>query len=102
MKGAAAWGWINPVDMFCIVIYDIASNRARLKVADVCMNYGLNRIQYSAFAGTLLRTHQAELMERVRRCLGRQPGKVFLYCIGEPEMAQHLEIVVEAKKEEVA
>jgi CRISPR-associated protein Cas2 len=83
--------------MFCIVIYDIPSNRARNKVADVCMNYGLSRIQYSAFAGDLLRTHQEELVEKARKCLGRQPGKVYLYCIGQGEWDARLEVLNEEK-----
>jgi CRISPR-associated protein Cas2 len=83
--------------MFCIVIYDIPSDRARIKVADVCMNYGLNRIQYSAFAGDLLRTHQEELVEKARKFLGRQPGKIYLYCIGQSEWDQRLEVLHEEK-----
>jgi CRISPR-associated protein Cas2 len=84
--------------MFCIVIYDIPSNRARSRVADVCMNYGLNRIQYSAFAGDLLRTHQEELVERARKCLGRRAGKIYLYCIGQGEWEQRLEVSNEEKR----
>ena len=78
--------------MWCIVIYDIVSDRIRNKVADICMDYGLNRIQYSAFAGDLLRTHQQELIKKARQKLGRSEGKVYLFCIAEPEWAQRLEV----------
>ncbi len=80
--------------MNCIVIYDIRSNRVRGKVADLCMDYGLNRIQFSAFAGNLLRTHQEELMKKARARLGKQAGKVYLFCIGDSEWKQRLEILV--------
>jgi CRISPR-associated protein Cas2 len=81
--------------MNCILIYDIPSgakgNRIRTKIADACMDYGMNRIQYSAFAGNLARTHQEELFMKALKRLGKSPGKVFLYCIGEREWAQRFE-----------
>lgn len=80
--------------MNCILIYDIPSsregNRIRTKLADMCMDYGMNRIQYSAFSGDLLRTHQEELFARARKRLGLKPGKIFLYAIGEREWGQRL------------
>ena len=36
-----------------LLIYDIAHDGVRTKVADVCLDYGLQRIQYSAFLGEL-------------------------------------------------
>jgi CRISPR-associated protein Cas2 len=86
----------------CIVIYDIPSNRARGKVADACMDYGMNRIQFSAFAGDLLRAHQEELILKARRLLGKSEGKVYLYCIGETEWDKRLEVIVEPKPKAVA
>lgn len=83
--------------MNCILIYDIPSgakgNRIRKKIADACMDYGMNRIQFSAFAGDLLRTHQEELFAKVKRRMGQSAGKIFLVCIGEREWVQRLESV---------
>lgn len=45
-----------------ILVYDIVEDKARAKVADACLDYGLDRIQYSVFAGQLSRNHQEELM----------------------------------------
>ena len=42
--------------MHCLVVYDISDDKLRTKVADILMDYGLDRIQYSAFAGKLART----------------------------------------------
>lgn len=86
--------------MNCLVIYDIPSDRVRNKVADVCMDYGLNRIQFSAFSGDLLRTHQEELSQKARRLLGKNEGKVYLYCVGEHEWAERLEVIVEPAKQD--
>ncbi len=86
--------------MNCLLIYDIPDNRIRAKVADMCMDYGMNRIQYSAFVGDLQRTHQQELVKRAVARLGKKPGKVYLYCIGQNEWQQRLEHVREATPEE--
>lgn len=62
-----------------IVIYDIPDDRLRAKVADICLNYGLDRIQYSAFLGQLTRSQQQELWKRIRRQVGRREANVQLY-----------------------
>ena len=36
-----------------LVIYDIEDDRIRLKISETCLDYGLVRIQFSAFLGTL-------------------------------------------------
>lgn len=55
-----------------LVIYDIPHDGTLNKVADCCLNYGLDRIQYSAFAGELSRTHQEELMNKIKRRVGKR------------------------------
>lgn len=65
--------------MRCLLIYDIPDDRSRQKVADACLDYGLQRIQYSSFAGNLSRTHQRELMTEVRRRLGKNAGNIQLF-----------------------
>ena len=41
--------------MLVWVIYDISENRIRSRVAKLCKNYGLFRVQKSAFLGDLNR-----------------------------------------------
>ena len=65
--------------MQCLLIYDIAHDGTRQKIADACLDYGLARVQYSAFMGDLTRTHQRELFKELRRRLGRQRGNVQLF-----------------------
>ncbi len=69
--------------MQTLLIYDIPDDRARTKIADVCLDYGLLRIQFSAFLGELSRTHQEELMLHIKRRLGRKPGNVQLFPLDE-------------------
>lgn len=73
-----------------LVIYDIPHDGTRNKVADCCLDYGLDRIQYSAFAGELSRTHQEELMMKIRRRVGKQPAKVQIIVVAADEWARRL------------
>jgi len=59
-----------------LLLYDIPDDRVRGQVADTCLDYGLDRIQYSAFTGPLSRTHHEELMLKLRGRLGRKPGYI--------------------------
>jgi CRISPR-associated protein Cas2 len=72
----------------CIVVYDISDDRTRTKVADICLDYGLDRIQYSAFEGELVRTHQEELMLRLQEQLGKHSGNIQLYPLCERDWQQ--------------
>ena len=71
-----------------LVLYDIPDDRLRGKVADVCLDYGLERIQYSAFAGELGGVHQRELVLKVGRVLGREPAKVRFLSLDEGTWAK--------------
>ena len=71
--------------MQTLVVYDIPNDRARTKIADACLDYGLDRIQYSAFVGPLLPTHQEELMLKIKHVLGKRPGNVQLFPLCEED-----------------
>lgn len=81
--------------MMCVFIYDISDNRVRARIADLCMDYGMERIQYSAFVGDLSAAHQRELMRRAIAQLGKRTGRLHLYPIGEREWALRREHRVE-------
>ncbi len=78
--------------MHVLLIYDISDDRARTKVADACLDYGLDRIQYSAFSGELSRTHQEELFLKADSLIRKVGGKIWLIPISEKEWAKRLEI----------
>jgi len=75
-----------------LLIYDIENDRARTKIADACLDYGLDRIQFSAFAGDLSRNHQEELMLRLTHLLGEGKGNIKLIAIGTQEWKNRLEV----------
>jgi CRISPR-associated protein Cas2 len=63
-----------------LVIYDISDDRLRLKVAEVLKNYGLKRIQKSAFIGYLTRSRLSSLVVDVRAIVVDDNLKIFPLC----------------------
>lgn len=83
--------------MHILLVYDISHDGTRTKVADICLDYGLDRIQYSAFLGDLKRVHQEEMMSKMRHRLGKRPGKIQMFPICEKDWRARIEICQEAK-----
>ena len=69
--------------MHCLLIYDITHDGTRTKVADACLDYGLERIQYSAFLGELSSTHQRELLLKIKRQIGKHEANIRLFPLDE-------------------
>lgn len=69
--------------MQCLLIYDIPHDGTRQKVADACLDYGLQRVQYSAFVGDLSRTHQRALFGEIERRVRRRSANVQLFPLDE-------------------
>lgn len=78
--------------MKCLVIYDIPDDKIRTKIADFCLDYGLDRIQYSAFIGDLSNNHQEELMLKLDRRLGKAPGRIDLFPICKEDWRSRISI----------
>ncbi|NJK81174.1 MAG: CRISPR-associated endonuclease Cas2 [Chloroflexaceae bacterium] len=74
--------------MQVLLIYDIPDDRARQKVSDACLDYGLQRVQYSAFVGDLSRTHQRELFSVIQDRIGRRAANVQLFPLPEQSWVQ--------------
>ncbi len=69
-----------------LVIYDIEDDKIRLKVSESCLDYGLVRIQYSAFLGALNRNKREELFLRLCSILEDNPGKLLLQPICDKDV----------------
>jgi CRISPR-associated protein Cas2 len=54
-------------EVACLVIYDIENDRVRNRISNVCLDFGLDRIQYSAFLGKLNRNRRQELTLKLNR-----------------------------------
>lgn len=78
--------------MHLLVFYDISNDRIRTKVAMACEDYGLDRIQYSAFYGRLNRNHQQELMLRVKDLLQEGAGIIQMMPISHDDWQKRIEV----------
>jgi CRISPR-associated protein Cas2 len=67
--------------MKCLLIYDIPDDRVRTKIANFCLDYGLDRVQYSAFVGDLSMNYQEELMLKITKRLGKAAGRIDIFAI---------------------
>jgi CRISPR-associated protein Cas2 len=61
-----------------LVIYDIENDRIRLRISETCLDYGLVRIQYSAFLGALNKNKREELFLKLSSILEDNTGKILL------------------------
>ena len=88
--------------MHCLLIYDITHDGARIKVADACLDYGLQRIQYSAFFGELSNVHQRELLSKIERRIGKHSANVQLFPLDEKSWSKRrvIERMGETEKQE--
>ncbi|MBI4332398.1 MAG: CRISPR-associated endonuclease Cas2 [Chloroflexi bacterium] len=80
--------------MISLLIYDIPDDKLRSKVADTCLDYGLARIQFSAFLGELNHNRQEEILQKIKRKIGQQQANVQLFPICEKDLRLRKEIVV--------
>ncbi len=80
---------------YVLLIYDIPDDKIRHKVSERCKDYGLDRIQYSAFAGDLDRNRREELLMRLKKTLGKKEGNIRLQPVCSRDLALVKEIVVE-------
>ena len=86
--------------MKTLVIYDISDDNLRNAVSEVCKNFGLLRIQKSAFMGNLTSSRRKELRDKLKEVLGDANGNIQLFVICQADMALR-EIIGKEISEEV-
>ena len=84
--------------MKCLLIYDVPDDGLRAKIADICLDYGLQRIQYSAFFGELSPSRQGEILQKMRRRIGQREANVQLYPVCERDLGLCRRIVVQKEE----
>ncbi len=84
--------------MMILAIYDIEDDRIRYKISEACKDYGLQRIQYSAFLGDLSATRRDELMLRLKRTLSSSPGNIQIISLCDKDA--RLRKIIDVPKEE--
>ncbi|MCK8816760.1 CRISPR-associated endonuclease Cas2 [Natroniella acetigena] len=78
--------------MYSLLIYDISDDKIRRKVSESCKDYGLKRVQWSAFLGKLNHNRREELMLKISRVLGDAEGNIRLYPICSKDLKLMQEI----------
>jgi CRISPR-associated protein Cas2 len=80
-----------------MVIYDVPDDRTRTRISEACLDYGLERVQWSAFVGKLTRNKREELFLRLKGLLGEKAGKILVQPICEKDLK--VALAVENEKE---
>ncbi len=77
-----------------IVIYDITDDALRAKISDRLKDYGLERIQFSAFLGPLLRHRVTSLHTDLRSLLseGEDTDSILMLPVCESCFSMRIEI----------
>ena len=86
--------------MRCLLIYDIPNDRIRTKISDKCLDYGLDRVQFSAFGGAISRNLQEELFMQLTDLLGDEAGNIQLLPICGKYWANRFSHICEDETEE--
>lgn len=89
-----------PQELQTYLVYDIPNDRIRYRIANACKDYGLERIQFSAFSGSLNANKREELFLRLRRELGDHAGKILVLPICEKDLKARREIRIVEEGEE--
>jgi CRISPR-associated protein Cas2 len=69
-----------------LVIYDCENDRIRTRISEICLDYGLTRIQFSAFIGRLTRSMREELFLKMSAQLNDSPARILLQPICDTDL----------------
>jgi len=74
--------------MICWVLYDIKKNRPRGKVAKICKQSGLYRVQKSVFLGSLEDNEKDTLELAVNEWIDEETDSVYIFPMSKNELRQ--------------
>jgi CRISPR-associated protein Cas2 len=78
-----------------VVLYDIPHDRTRTKVSEKCLDFGLERFQYSAFQGPLSLNRREELALALEQLIEVQGGAVALIPVSASDLQGWINLHVE-------
>jgi CRISPR-associated protein Cas2 len=74
--------------MIIWVLYDINNDRCRTKVAKLCKQAGLYRVQFSVFLGSL-NTHEKDTLRlQIENYIDEEIDKVYIFPMNKTELQQ--------------
>ena len=74
--------------MIVWVLYDIRKDKARTKVAKLCEQSGLYRVQYSVFLGTLEENDKDTLQLQIEDQIDEETDSVYIFPMNKTELRQ--------------
>lgn len=69
-----------------VLIYDIENDRLRARASDICLDYGLERIQFSAFFGKLNRNRRQEIALKLQSEMGGESARIRIIPVCEEDL----------------
>ena len=79
-------------------MYDVPDDRLRTRIATICEDYGMQRIQYSTFVGPMSRNRQEEAFMKITRRVGTQEANVLLLAVCDKDLALRKHLVIAKEK----
>jgi len=80
-------------EVLTYVFYDIDNDKIRNRVASICKDYGLERIQFSGFIGYLSRNRREELAVKLRDAISSSTGKILIQPVCEKDFREYREFI---------
>lgn len=74
--------------MIVWVMYDIKKDKARTKMAKICQQAGLYRVQYSVFLGTLEKNQFDSLHLQLEELMDEEKDSVYMFPMSKDELQQ--------------
>lgn len=74
--------------MIVWVLYDIENDKSRTKIAKICKQAGLYRVQYSCFLGTLEANQKDTLTLQIEALIDEEVDKVYIFPMNQTELKQ--------------
>ncbi len=74
--------------MIAWVLYDIKKDKARTKIAKLCKQSGLYRVQYSVFLGTINENEKDSLQLQIEALFDEETDSVYIFPMSKSELRQ--------------
>ena len=74
--------------MIAWVLYDIKKDKPRNKIAKICKQAGLYRVQYSVFLGTLNENDKDTLQLQIEELIDEKTDSVYIFPMSKNELKQ--------------
>lgn len=72
--------------MIAWVLYDIKNDKTRNRIAKICLQSGLYRVQYSVFVGTIKEEEKDVLKLQIEELIDEEKDSVYIFPMSKNEL----------------